>query len=223
MRTLKPVSSAEAGSLVIRGILGVREFFRPRRGVMNCGMSQSFRIPKDLHRWGWTRKFSAAPILAAVTAGVLIVNTGGCAGSTSQQMEKVPAAQPTFDIISPQAQTLTAIEKMPTTFTVSPYDDRESWGRAKTFLKQFTQDGLQAEEEGADRIVLSNHRGTRSSKDRDLYTYRIEKRFLRGEISYAVSCRPVAGGATRALALRNAKNVARFVRDGDLEVSVLAR
>lgn len=139
----------------------------------------------------------------------------GCAPQGSQK----PQVQ--FEVVTVEEQALEAIAQTPTEFTVSQQQDEEIWERSHLFFKTYTSGATASEFDYPSPGVMLHTRS--SSKDR--YLYEIERRAAPGGYRYAVSCsrNPSMGRAAYDLSARNGKNVARFLREGHLELSLLDR
>ncbi len=135
-----------------------------------------------------------------------------CAG------QPTPAPRYEYEVVSIEEQALQAVEQMPTEFQVRLEDDESVWDRSHLFFRIYTNAG--AFEENFD---YPNPGTTLRSKDgvQDAYRYEIERRLSAGGYRYLVQCLPSRPSAL--FCERNAKNVARFLRDGHLELSLFDR
>jgi hypothetical protein len=119
------------------------------------------------------------------------------------------AAGPQIEVISRDQQILEEVDEAPTQFTVPKQGDREVWNRAHFFFHDYTG--------GAAKVT--SHEITTSAPGSS-YHYRVTRSPERNDlIHYEVSCTPVKGD--EAYAQRNARNLARFLKDGHLERSLL--
>lgn len=150
--------------------------------------------------------------LIRLAALCLVLN--GCAGT---QYEKItPKYEYEFESIEDGA--INAVNAAETDFFVPFYEDTASWDRAKIFFLQYLKvnslrDVLQS---GSKAAILSN-----SGMKGAAYAYEIKKEEFGNGFNYSVNCKPQGAGATRLQATKNAKNVARFIREGTLETSLL--
>jgi hypothetical protein len=107
----------------------------------------------------------------------------------------------------------------PTEFDVSIEQDRYAWERARFFLENYS--GTEGEPHNAVVKVVGSRRGLGSAPSTaNQYSYEVFKDFYAGGYRYSVNCVAGPGGASQQAAL-NAGNLARFIRDGKLEVSLL--
>lgn len=136
---------------------------------------------------------------------------------SSQQVE--------YELVKPQIEVGTnshddefrEVMATPTDFTVDSGDDRRSWERARVFFTQFTASSKPVREVyGSKMRVLSN-----DNNDQTKYHYTVERSEAPQGYRYRVTCDAV-GGARDDKSVRNAKNLARFIRQGNLEASLLA-
>lgn len=121
----------------------------------------------------------------------------------------------TFDSISPQEDTLQQIQATPTRFSLPIEENQAAWERARFFLERYAGKGKIQSEKSSDRDVLTKVSAAG-------FRYQFVRHFDRGEAHFQVFCTPSKGSKrTAGDALLNAKNVARFLKDGELEVSQL--
>jgi len=127
-----------------------------------------------------------------------------------------------FEVVGVREQALEALAATPLEFELLPSEDDESWERAHIFLSKYT-----------DKYRLTNIQGdlvlNSSPQAGERYSYRVSKHYNGTAYQYNVDCIPnQAGQGTSGFeiapnAQRNAKNLARFIKDGQLEVSLLER
>lgn len=126
-----------------------------------------------------------------------------------------------------QDQARAAINATPTEFEVTLMKDESAWDRARYFLASFTASGVRVNDTGSGgKLRLSNASLTGSStqnKAPDKFEYLIEKQRKGAVYLYRVQCRATGQNPDAAAALRNARNLSRFIADGSLEVSLLVR
>ncbi len=133
----------------------------------------------------------------------LSVILGGCHSNTGYTVERT----------SSQELILEEIEGMPTQFALDVPSSKAAWVRAVLFVQEHTKGSAEIE---GDRIVsCSNH-------PENQFIYRIKKHESEMGAEFEISCEPVEKTpAKQASALLNAKNLARFLRNGELELSLL--
>jgi len=173
-------------------------------------------------------KSASAPCL--LWGMILVGLTTGCAAKPVMPYganSKAPRhnSRPVVEIETAQEQALKEVMSSPTSFVVSYPEAPYSWERAKLFFELYTtrydesyslrpQDGAGLREE----VLLSN-----SLAREDNYYYQVKKTSERSGLAYVVSCRPRREPGDLLYAERNARNLARFIRQGQLEVSLLKR
>jgi len=121
---------------------------------------------------------------------------------------------------TPEQQAREEVVAMPTDFEVSIEQDRYAWERARFFLENYGS-GTGSPSNAVVKVVGSR-RGLASSPRDSSYVYEVFKDFNSTGYRYSVRCLPQGGGEMGAASL-NAGNFARFIRDGKLEVSLLAQ
>ena len=120
---------------------------------------------------------------------------------------------------TPQDQARDEVLSMPTEFDVSIDQDRYAWERARFFLENYSGEG--SESHNAVVKVVGSRRGLGSVRSpSSQYEYEVFKDFHSGGYRYSVNCVARSGGESQQ-AILNAGNLARFIRDGKLEVSLL--
>jgi hypothetical protein len=120
---------------------------------------------------------------------------------------------------TPEEQAREEILAAPTEFVVPIEQERFAWERARFFLENYGGGG--ATPSNAVVKVVGSRRGLSSAPGPSPYTYEVFKDFLAEGYRYSVRCVTTQGTASNAAL--NAGNFARFIRDGKLEVSLLAR
>lgn len=108
----------------------------------------------------------------------------------------------------------------PTVFDVTLDDDLYSWDRARFFLENYT--GASSGHSSAVMKVVGSRLSLQSNPGLEGYQYEVSKDRGDNSFTYHVSCLSSPGGDVGQAAL-NAANLARFIRDGKLEVSLLQR
>lgn len=149
--------------------------------------------------------------MARIRACFLVFVIAGCTASQSHRDLQV-------EIISPLQQSEDAIRATPTHFSVSYGDDRVFWTRAQLFLNSHT-DGFATKQGGHtdNSWALITNRSVGKPK----YVYEVSRRPGTTGVDYSVRCLPGAPGARGDRASLNAQNLARFIKDGTLEVALL--
>ena len=117
--------------------------------------------------------------------------------------------------ISVKEQALAEISETPLEFAVAFDRNVEAWQRAVTFFSLYANRGstgnfVEKENE------ISSVAGPASS-----YDYVVKRAFTQSGVNYTVNCRAAGNQASSFIAERNARNLARFIRDGTLELSLL--
>lgn len=139
----------------------------------------------------------------------LLLITLGCSNQARNSAQRVQVEHDSVTEIA-----LQEVMATPTEFFIPVEEDRFAWGRARMFFEQ---------KEGAKPSIISTPSHTEVSNSNtkgDKYLYRVIRQPAAGGFQYTVTCRPrLATGAN--LCKRNAKNVARFVKDGSLERTLL--
>jgi len=150
-----------------------------------------------------------------LTVSAVVLVSSGCSTET-----EVAPETPSFEIEveSVEQQALGAVASTPLEFLVPLQEADEAWSRALLFFSQYTSAEGRPREVGP-RLVEVSTEGESS----DPYRYTVRRLVTPQGYSFAVKCE--ANGAERiaGLAEQNGRNLARFIRDGTLEVSLLAR
>jgi len=149
--------------------------------------------------------------------------TSGCAPERAQPgsiADIVQASAHGLEVeATPQDQAREEVLSMPTEFDVSIEQDRFAWERARFFLENYS--GPTGQPHNAVVKVVGSRRGLGSARsEATQYEYEVFKDFHSGGYRYSVNCVARPGGETQQAVL-NAGNLARFIRDGKLEVSLL--
>ncbi len=116
-------------------------------------------------------------------------------------------------------QARAAVLASPRTFVISFDDDRMAWERARFFFEKY----VVREESSAP--VVSKVIGTRwalTNGKKGPYVYEVWKDSVSQGFKYTVRCIAQNGGQVQE-AQMNAGNLARFIREGKLEVSLLPK
>jgi hypothetical protein len=116
-------------------------------------------------------------------------------------------------------QARAAVLGSPKTFVVSLDDDRMAWERARFFFEKYVT------HEQSAAPVISKVIGARwalTNGKSGRYTYEVWKDSVANGFKYTVRCAAQNGGQAQEAQL-NAGNLARFIREGKLEVSLLPK
>jgi len=120
---------------------------------------------------------------------------------------------------TPEDQARAEVLAAPTEFLVPIEQDRFAWERARFFLENYGSGS--GSPSNAVVKVVGSRRGLSSAPGPSPYTYEVFKDFSAAGYQYSVRC--LTSGGDSGDAALNAGNFARFIRDGKLEVSLLAR
>jgi hypothetical protein len=120
---------------------------------------------------------------------------------------------------TPEEQARQEVLITPTVFSVPFADDPYSWERARFFLENYV--GGESRHASAVTKVVGDRWSLASNPAVQQYSYEVSKDAGEGGFTYQVSCVAGVGGDVGQAGL-NAGNLARFIREGKLEVSLLA-
>ncbi len=159
-----------------------------------------------------------------VTASLLF----GCSSASMVQPSApgsisaiVKAAEHDLEVsATPEEQARQEVVETPTVFNVPFADDPHSWERARFFLENYL--GGESGHASAVMRVVGDRWSLVSNPGVQPYSYEVAKDVGDGGFTYQVSCTSGVGGDPSQAAL-NAGNLARFIREGKLEVSLLSR
>ncbi len=143
-----------------------------------------------------------------------IVLLAGCAPTTSRPKPEIVTPRYEVELETMEDQANSAINAAPTTFSViSEAENTLYWARASLFFKQYTD---------TFKVRKDSVRSVPGEKTR--FIYEVTRVNKPDATSYTVKCAPGGGVNTSTDVLsRNAKNLARFIREGNLELSLLER
>lgn len=137
--------------------------------------------------------------------------------------------KPSIEVITSEEQALEEVMKMPKQFVVKYSESHHAAERVQLFLTTYTGGAQVEDNQGASQATVFSN--VKSAKDK--FAYQIERTTAPDGFQYIVICEPVSSGANWnsvvsnsvdvETADKNARNVARFIRDGQLEVSLLVR
>ena len=139
-----------------------------------------------------------------MTVALLLI---GCSASKTPNYE--------VEVVTIDAQMLEDLNSTPTTFVVDIVEDHYAWERAQTFFRDYANTKPRLLERRG-RLVLFNQPAEGTN-----FIYSVEKERQSTGIRYTVECQTQK--LDPAAAQLNAHNLARFIRDGTLELSLLNR
>ncbi|MCO6429530.1 MAG: hypothetical protein J5J00_01625 [Deltaproteobacteria bacterium] len=155
--------------------------------------------------------------LIATALAALFLN--GCtAGTNGQRGSRASAKIVGIETVSQQA--LNEVLATPTQFTVPAPEAADAWARARLFFMQYlgVSNISEAESVLSPKQSLLSNEGRKDSR----FAYQVMRETLKsGETRFLVTCLPSAAGTSAQNAERNARNLARFIREGTLELSFL--
>lgn len=118
-------------------------------------------------------------------------------------------------------QALKEIQSTSTTFTLPISESIVAWDRARMFFLQYQ--GVTSiksiESQPTHNQTLLSNEAISNAK----YLYQIVRKPIDGGTLISVKCTPRFGRGSNNNAIRNAKNLSRFIREGTLEISFLDR
>ncbi len=126
---------------------------------------------------------------------------------------------PRIEVITVEQQALEEVARTPLTFVVPLLKDEASWERARSFFDLY----LGSSPERREPYSVGEYLMTNSGRGAGRYIYEVERVPEREGMRYTVSCFVHGPDGDAVLAERNARNLARFIKDGTLERSLLHR
>ena len=117
-----------------------------------------------------------------------------------------------------QDQAREAVLATPTSFDVQFEQDEHCWERAKFFLENYT--GAPSAHSSVVTRVVGSRLSLASNPAQSSYLYEVAKDSTKDGFSYYVTCQASQDGSAEQAAL-NASNLARFILEGKLEISLL--
>lgn len=149
-----------------------------------------------------------SPLVVAIGFGFI-----GCSAPVAP-----PPEPPRFEIEieTVEQQARQAVAAAPLEFTVPLRESDEAWARAVIFFSQYTSAAGRVREAGSRVLVISTE-----SDSADPYRYSVRREITPNGYLFSVICVPNGDSATPELAERNGRNLARFIGEGTLEVSLL--
>lgn len=164
-------------------------------------------------------------------ASTIVIGVMCCLGCSSKApyTERASARPEIFEVVGVEEQAKSAVAQSPTEFGVRIEDDAAAWSRARYFLSHYTDSGVRIDEAipgGGRRLSNYQRPATAPSREQptknsDRYEYLVLKRPQGDMYVYRVVCRPRAAIPAKAHCQDNARNVARFISEGNLELSLL--
>ncbi len=166
-------------------------------------------------------------LLGSTLVSILLIGFGGCVASSLQTKGApgsiatvVKAAEHGLEVSATLVeQARQEVLSTPTVFNVPFADDQYSWERARFFLENYAGGG--AGHASAVMKVVADRWSLASNPAAAQYNYEVTKDAIVSGFAYQVSCVAGVGGESSQAEL-NAGNLARFIREGRLEVSLLA-
>lgn len=162
------------------------------------------------------------PKTLSILLSITIV-LSGCGSSTQQHgsiADVVGATALGLEVAeTTQDQARNEVLSTPTEFDLTIEQDRYSWERARFFLENYVQ-AAQAPVIPVTKVIGSRW-ALSSPPSSDQYVYEVWREAIPDGFHYSVKCLASSDIADQSQALLNAANLARFVRDGKLEVSLL--
>jgi len=157
----------------------------------------------------------------AVTTGLgFLLALSGCSAGPSAGTH-ARHGQVEYELITIEQQIVEAVMASPKEFIVPFSNEQAAWERVLYFFREYAD--LQTPfitSLASNTIQITNqHDAAKTGKP---YIYMVEKFPVSGGMKFRIHCIPNGNRGTRDLADTNARNVARFIRDGTLERSILA-
>lgn len=148
----------------------------------------------------------------------LLVVLGGCSVTASER------SRLDWELVTQEQQQLEEIQATPTHFILEFENDQYAWERAQLFFKEFTSHTSKTESD----LPVWNMELSSAASIRDRFLYRVRKNLTRDGFEYIIEAEPnrkLSGVNTKAIfdAQLNSKNLARFIKEGALERSLLVR
>lgn len=155
---------------------------------------------------------SVAILCAACSSGGLGARRGSIASVVGAKDHQLEVAETSRELVKRE------IMDAPLSFEVSLVDDAYSWDRARFFIENYAHTTVR----GRSAVIKINGSqwALASHPASEEYRYEVIKELAAGKYVYSISCIAGASGNQRQARL-NEGNLARFVRDGQLEVSLL--
>ncbi|WKZ56763.1 MAG: hypothetical protein QY326_08515 [Bdellovibrionota bacterium] len=160
----------------------------------------------------------------------ILLLCSGC-GAKGGPQQRASARPVIFEVVTVEEQAKAAVAEMPTEFGVPIENDTAAWSRARYFLNSYTESGVRLDEPlpgGGWRLsnyqrIDGSSKQPAAKKNSDRFEYLILKKPQGDMLLYRVLCRPGTAARTISNCQENARNVARFISEGNLELSLLKR
>ena len=120
------------------------------------------------------------------------------------------ANHPEIEVVTVEQQAIEEVNASSPSFFLNNAEDRDAWNRARFFFQTYTS--------GEPTLTKDLFETSRDPKNK--YLYRLTRTTTPQGIHYVVICSSGIGDPTEE-ALQNAKNLSRFIKNGQLEVSLL--
>ncbi len=143
---------------------------------------------------------------------VVLVSLLALAGCTSPARYALsPDATYEFETVTEQA--VSAVDSASTKFNVDPATARYVWERAEFFYRHYL--GL------SEKIAFTSNSKVLGGSDKHGYQWNVTGGIAEETGNFVVGCEARGNAASSKLAELNAKNLARFLNTGTLEVDLL--
>lgn len=146
-------------------------------------------------------------------------------GASRPLAPQIEIEQPQYqvEVTTSEQEALDEIDRMPTEFAIDMGEQRAAWERALYFFSQYAEHEKPVREHNNGKVTVLSNREDRGAK----YHYEIQRAPADDGYTYKVICIANASSASRmgaqAQAQRNARNLARFIKEGSLEASLLTQ
>jgi hypothetical protein len=156
------------------------------------------------------------PTTAIFASAVLLQLLTGCA--FAPPASEVVAPHYEIEVETVEAQAASAVASTPLEFLVPLEEADGAWGRARLFFSQYVSgDEVVTEVSGrTSEISTATENGER-------FRYKVRRTITPNGYRFVVECAQPKGDEPDFPAQQNARNLARFIREGTLELTLLAR
>jgi len=147
---------------------------------------------------------------------VLLPLLSGCA--FAPPAPEVVAPHYEIDVETVEAQAASAVASTPLEFLVPLKEADGAWARTRLFFSQYVSGDAVVTEvsDRASEISTATENGEK-------FRYKVRRTITPNGYRFVVECAPMKGGEAFFPAQQNARNLARFIREGTLELTLLAR
>ena len=155
----------------------------------------------------------ARKLMRWLVIAIVAMTVAACSGQ--------PRQRPSFEAIDPREDLIDVLGVVPTDFKVEPGDDAHSWERVLFFFKKHAGKFRLSQ----DSDEQWSYQISSAAAQDDALHFSVRKRFYRGTYLYKVICQPNPAASRKMsieMAMLNARNLARFIREGKLEASLLS-